>query len=113
MIVVRIVGVDSFADEPDEEVSIDTFVVMQWNEIQIVETQNGCDEENSSHTKLPDALRNVLFECAKRPARIVNLRGMRLYACLCRTRALVATWFCRVCSHQLPQPSQTGSRNSR
>ena len=90
MIVVRIVGVDSFADEPDEKVSIDTFVVMQWNEIQIPQAQDGGDEENPSHTKFPDAFRNVFFKGAKRPPRTFNLCGMRLDAEL-RLRALVAT----------------------
>jgi len=90
MIVVRIVGVDSFADEPDEEISIDTFVVMQRNEIQIPQAQHGGDEEDPSHAKSPDAFRNVFFEGTKRPPRIVNLRGMRLDAGL-RLHALVAT----------------------
>ena len=90
MIVVRIVGVDSLADEPDEEVSINSFVVMQWNEIQIVQAQDSGDEENPNHTKFPDTFRNVLFESAERLARVVNLCGMRLDARPCRTRAPVA-----------------------
>ena len=91
MVVVRIVGVDSFADEPDEEVSIYSFVMMQWNEIQIVQTQHSAGQQDPNHTKFPNACRNVLFECARRPAQIVNLRGMRFDAGFCRTSALVAT----------------------
>ena len=60
MIVLRIIAVVSFTDEPDEEVSVYTFVVMQWDQVQIVEPQDGGDDEDRDHAEHPHAFRNIV-----------------------------------------------------
>jgi hypothetical protein len=35
--------IDSLAHEPDEKIPVDAFIMMQWDEIEIVQTQNGGD----------------------------------------------------------------------
>ena len=75
MIVFRIVPVSAIAHEPDKEVSVNSFIVMQWHEIQIVEPENGGDHEDPDDTKLPDAFRDVPF---RRLTRVVTLSGMSL-----------------------------------
>src|SRR5204863_102752 len=60
MIVFRIVLVNSVAYELDQEVSIDSFVVMQRDKREIVQTQHRSNEENRARTDTPDALRHVV-----------------------------------------------------
>ena len=47
------------ADEFDEEVSVNAFVVMQRYEIEIVESEGCGDEQDRDHTDLPNAFRDI------------------------------------------------------
>ena len=79
MIVFRIVPVKSFTYEPDEEVPVNSFVVMQRYEVEIVQPQNGGNQNDPDHAELPDAFRNVLFQCAattRTRARLVGLASL-------------------------------------
>jgi hypothetical protein len=53
MIIRRIVLVGSLANQPDQKISIDAFVVMQWYEVQIVQAKAGSDQEDNDHTDSP------------------------------------------------------------
>ena len=59
MIVFGIVFVRALAHESDQEVSVDAFIVMQRNEIQIVKPEHRRDHQDHDHTDLPNAFRNI------------------------------------------------------
>ena len=73
MVVFRIVPVSSIAHEPDEEVSVNSFVVMQGHEVEIVQAQNGGNYEDPDYTELPDAFRDVSFH---QRSGVISLCGM-------------------------------------
>jgi len=83
MIVFRIVPVHSFAHEPDEKVSVNTFIVMQRYEVKVVKAQNGGNQNDPDHAELPDAFRDVLSRHAT--LRFIGFGGMSLPSSLLAT----------------------------
>jgi hypothetical protein len=46
MIVSRIVMIEAFSNQADQEVSVDSFVMMKRNKLEIVETKKGGEEND-------------------------------------------------------------------
>jgi hypothetical protein len=61
MIILRIVLVRSLANQPDEKIPIDAFIVMQWYEIKIVKAKAGSDEKDNDDADSPGVLRETLL----------------------------------------------------
>ena len=81
MIILGIVPVRSFAHEPHQEVSIDSFIVVQWHEIEIIKTKNGGNEEDCDDADCPDTVGDVVVH-DNLTARVFSLGGMSLNATL-------------------------------
>jgi hypothetical protein len=53
--------VGPFPHQADQEISIYTFVVMKWNQVEIVKTQKGCDQEYHRTGDEPGSFRDHGF----------------------------------------------------
>src|SRR5687767_8348824 len=80
VVVFRIVFVRALAHKLHQKVSINAFVVMQRDEIEIVEPEDRRDEQDRNHTDLPKAFRNIGGNsCGRRGrGRLVSNRSLLL-----------------------------------
>jgi len=77
MIILRVILVGSLANQSDEEIPVDAFVVMQWHEIQIVQAQAGGDEEDYDDADSPGVLRQTFLA---RRCFLLETRSNRLFS---------------------------------
>ena len=81
MIIFGIVTKGSLAYEPERKISIDSFVVVQRHEAQIVETEKGANDEDPDDAESPYRFGNVFLDSRfNRVPRIVRLGWMALNA---------------------------------
>ena len=59
MVIRRIVMVVTVANQPHQKVSIHSFVMMKRDQIKIIKTKNGSDEQNRKPCQKPGAIRDL------------------------------------------------------
>src|SRR5689334_15439918 len=104
MIVCRIVRVSAFANQPDEKVSVYSFVVMKWHETEIVQTKGGSKQEDRNHSDAPNFFRQVAL-CRHTHLRLLA-RSFTPSAAVFRAGFFTAP-ICRACTHQLLRLSES------
>jgi len=54
VIVRRIILVDSIANEIHQKVSVDAFIVMEWNKVEVIDTKKGCKRHYEKGANSPE-----------------------------------------------------------
>ncbi len=66
VVILGIVFVLSVTNESEEKVSVDAFVVMQRDEVQVVKPEHRRDQHDRDHADQPNVIRNVGAESGRR-----------------------------------------------
>ena len=70
MIVCRDRMVESLANEPNQKVSVYSFIVMKRHQVEVVETKNRPDQKDYDRSDAPRLFGNVLYTCGPQPQRV-------------------------------------------